>query len=515
MQGRTDTPIFDRWAPWALTIITGSMLLWLALARSHSLGMGHQLGEIIQSTWLIEGGYRPVSTLSGGNYMAEQAAFLLYPISLITNFLASYRVTTLLVLQSFSLALGIVPLWRIARGPGNLRVGATAAVIFAYSFYAAVHNLNIAGFHTEAMALPALIAAVLFGLSDRNVPFAACIAVVLLARADLGLVVAGLGLLLAFEGRRRKGMLVAAIGLGWVLFAVLVLQPWFLTDAATYPHVEAFSAFGDAPLNILGGIISDPVAFLRVVGSEGNFIGLVSLFAPVLFLPVVAFRYLLPALPLYAMYLAADVAPGRIAESAQTVPMTAFVFVATVFAMQRSGRILVERVNVDRRVIVALLMTATVFFLRNSATSLYESPWNWDERTANAEGIAQLAALIPDDPNVNVRASDSALPLLAERIAIYDLDTSGLEPDTDAARENVDYILFDHTEAPRFDASLSGGFALFASNLQLSGWQLIGEVSPTDSDGNLIERQRVRLWRFSGVESDSDTPAEDPLSADS
>lgn len=494
-----------------ITIIAGSMLLWLASARSHSLGMGHQLAELIQSTWLIEGGYRPVSTLSGGNYMAEQAAFLLYPISLLTNFLASYRVITLLTLQSFALALGVVPLWRIARGPGNLRVGATTAVVFAYVFYAAVHNLNIAGFHTEAIALPALLGAVLFGLTDRQIPFYLCIAVVLLARADLGLVVAGLGLLLAFEGWRRKGMIVAAIGLGWVLFAVLVLQPWLLSDASNYPHIEAFSAFGDAPLNILGGIVSDPLAFLRVVGSERNFIGLVSLFAPVLFLPVVAVRYLLPALPLYAIYLAANVPEGNLAESAQRVPMTAFVFVATVFAMQRSGRILVERVNVDRRVIVALLMTATVFFLRDSTTSLYESPWNWDERTANAEGIATLAGLIPEDPNINVRASARALPLLAERIAIYELDTSGAEPDTDSARENVDYILFDHTAAPRFDDSLSGGFARFNSNLELSGWQLIGEEAPLDAEGNQIERQRVRLWRFSGGENEPSVLSTDSL----
>lgn len=503
MQGRTDSPMFDRWAPWVFTLLMGLMLLWLALARAHSLGTGRQLAELIQSTWLIESGYKPISTLSGGNYMAEQAAFLLYPISIITNLFSSYRVTALLTLQSFALAVGVVPLWRIARSPmlGNLRVGASAAVVFAYAFYAAVHNLNIAGFHTEAFALPALLAAVLFGLTGRTWWLYAAVVVVLLARADLGLVVAGLGILLAAEGRRRNGLIIAAVGLAWVLFAVLYLQPLFLdVDPRAYPHVDAFSAFGDAPFNILGGILSDPIAFLKVVGSEQNFIALVGLFAPVLFLPVVALRYLLPALPLYAMYLAADVTPGNLSESAQTVPMTAFVFVATVFAMRRSGRILVERVNVDRRVIVALLLTSTVFFLRNSTTSLYESPWDWDERSRNAQGIANLAAMIPDDPNINVRASARALPLLAERVALYELDTTGEEPDDEAAKENVDYILFDHSAAPRFDDSLDGGFAVF--NIQLEsadGWNLIAEDIPATADGQKIMRQGVRLYRFGAV----------------
>ena len=52
-------------------------------------------------------------------------------------------------------------------------------------------------------------------------------------------------------------------------------------------------------------------------------------------------------------------------------------FVATVFALQRTGRVLVERYRVDRRVVLSLVLTASVFFVVDSASSLYEKPWGW------------------------------------------------------------------------------------------------------------------------------------------
>ena len=54
-------------------------------------------------------------------------------------------------------------------------------------------------------------------------------------------------------------------------------------------------------------------------------------------LPLVAPRYVLPVLPLFAVYLVADVPSGQLAEAPQTVPMIPFVFAATVFALARIG----------------------------------------------------------------------------------------------------------------------------------------------------------------------------------
>jgi len=486
VQGRLDHPNVDRFTPWVVSLALFGVLFSLALARSRSVDMGADLAAWLQSTWLLGEGFKPEATLTDGNILAEQVAIILYPLALVTRFVPTFRTEILLLIQAAALAITIVPLWRLARGPGRLRVGVTSAVAFAFSVYAAVHNINLAGFHPSALALPALVGAVLFGLEGHRYRYIACVALVLSCRADLGLAVAALGILLVLEGKRRWGVWTMLAGLGWIVLAVFVVQPRLAGDL--WPHVGAFQNFGDTPFQVIGGIISNPVDFLREVFSEANFRTVVTLFAPVLFLPLVAPRYLMPVVPLYSLYLAADVTVGRLAESPQTMPMTAFIFVATVFALKRSGQVLVERVNVDRRVVVALLLTASVFFVRDAVASPYEKPWNWSERQSDDVALIQAASLIPED--ALVRASARALPLLAERLGIYELvitaptpDAPG--PDYKALVQDVDWIVFDPQSAPQWDADPLAP-QIFQGRLGREGFTRVDLGVTVDIDGEAV-----------------------------
>lgn len=489
VQGRLDHPNFDRFTPWLIATALFGSLLVLALARNHSVQTGGDLAAWLQGTWLLGEGYKPEATLVSGNLLAEQAALIVYPLSLLLRYLP--RTTTLLVIQALALSLTVIPLWRLARGPGRLRVGVTSAVAFAYCVYSGIHFVNLAGFHPAAVALPAIVGAVLYGIEGKRWPFMLCVAMVLVCRADLGLSIAGLGVLLVVEGRRRWGLWTVAVGLGWAVFAIFLIQP--ALNAGFYPHVDAFASFGDTPFGILWGIVSHPIDFLGEVFSRENFKIVVTLLAPVLFLPLVAPRYLLPAVPLYALYLAADVPIGRLAESSQTVPMTAFIFCATVFALKRSGRVLVERVSVDRRVVIALLLTATVFFVRDSASSPYEEPWNWADRSAADVAILEAVASIPDA--AAVRASDRALPLLAERIAVYELELGAPGEDIDAVVDGVDWIVLDPETVPTWD---SLDVSVFNGALGLRGFQESFDGWVTNADGE-EELTGVRVYQFTGV----------------
>lgn len=470
-QARLDTHEVDRFLPWVAALVLFAVLIGLSAARYRSMLMGTDLATSSQVTWLIGEGYTPESTLLGVNYLGVQAAFVIYPVALLVKVLPTNP--TLLVLQSAALAVGLVPLWRIARTIGNLRIGATAALAFGYSVFAALHNLNVADFHIEVFALPALLAAVLQGLRERWITFWLLVAFILLCRADLGLAVAGLGLLIAYQGDRRMGVITAVVGFSWTALAILVVQPLFLDG--DFPHMVEFASYGSGnPFDVLWGIITHPHDFVSDLTSEENFGTLVMLFAPVLFLPFVAPRYLLPAVPLFALYLVADVQPtGKLEEATQTIPIAAFIFVATVFALKRSGRVLVERVNVDKRLLLALVLTASVFFVLDSATSPYEQPWDWGRRDAADGARLEAIELIPEDGAV--RASPRLLPRLAERTRLYVLVT-----DTDDGRDaapdavlDVEWILLDLEAAPLWTDTLEQ--QRFALGLG-TGWeQVYGE----------------------------------------
>ena len=79
-------------------------------------------------------------------------------------------------------------------------------------------------------------------------------------------------------------------------------------------------------------MITHPFQVLGDLFVEENFNLLVFLFAPVLFLPLLAPRYLLPVVPLEILYLVADV-PEQDVFGSQTVAITAFIFVATTLAL--------------------------------------------------------------------------------------------------------------------------------------------------------------------------------------
>ncbi|MEM7286357.1 MAG: DUF2079 domain-containing protein, partial [Actinomycetota bacterium] len=287
--------------------------------------------------------------------------------------------------------------------------------------------------------------------------------------------VAGLGVLWWLEGRRRLGYSTALVGLAWATVAILVIQPGYA--GGDFPHVEAFAAYGgDNPFSVLWGIVTSPVTFVQELFSQANFLTLVSLLAPVLFLPVVAPRYLLPAVPLFCLYLVADVPSGTLEEAGQFVPITAFVFVALTFGIAKTGRVIVQKVNIDRRLISALVFTAAVFFVRDAVTSPYEEPWAWGRQDGIDQARFDAADLLPED--AVVRAAPKTLPLITERVGLFEL-TLPEDPAVEAfavandASEQVNWIVFDSSEiSPAWSAQLQRQFPrLFCAELARSGWR--------------------------------------------
>lgn len=419
------------------------VLALLSLARSRELSLDEHMAEPMQALWLIGKGFRPSGSLVGYNLLADQLSIVLYPLAWLTTFLPT--ATTLLVIQASALAVGVVPLWRLAREVAQLRIGATMAVVLAYGFSSSVHAVALAGFHPEVIALPALLWAVLYGYLGHPVRYWMAVLVVVAVRADLGFVIAGLGALWWLEGKRTRGIRTLLVGLTYAIVALFVVSP-MITDGS--PHVAAFAQFGDGTLlDVIWGMLTHPGRLVETMFSESNFRACVALLAPVMFLPLVAPRYLAPAVPLFLLYLLADVPAGQLVEAQQTIPVVAFVFVATIFALARIGRVLVERVNVDRRVVIALVLTAAVFFVRDSPASLYSSPWGWGRRMADDGARLAAAELVPDD--AVVRASPTLLPLLTERTGLFELDTSGgyRQERADVAGERVNWIILDRSAA--------------------------------------------------------------------
>jgi uncharacterized membrane protein len=439
-QGRLDDDAADRMLPWIIATVLALVLALLALARHRSLDADPSLAAGVQATFLIAEGSAPEVTVGGGgNALADQLSLVLYPLAVVTRVLPS--ATALLVVQAIALALTVVPLWRFGRAHAGLRVGAVATLAFVFALYPAIHAVNLGGFHAAVFALPALVWAMHLGMAKRILPFALAIAVVLATRSDLGLAVAGVGIVLALTGQRSLGWRTALVGVGWAAVATVVIQP--LVGGGLASHADSFARFGDAPASIVWGMVSQPGEVVGALVRERNFELFVVLFGPLLFLPVLAPRFLVGLLPLQVLYLLADT-PNAELFGPQAVAATAFLFLSTAVALHRLGRQGVERVVVDPRILVALLLAGSVFFIREAAASPYQQPWDWGGQDVTDAARRRAAGVIPAD--ATVVASSEVAVLLAERLQLelWDPDAEPVPADDSTA---MTYVIVDEAIA--------------------------------------------------------------------
>ena len=399
----------DRAIPWILATLLFLGFGALSLARYRSLELGSQLAAWMQGMWLVAEGEDPLVSLTGRDLFDGQFSLIMWPLAKLSAVLPAGPM--LLTLQAFALAIAVVPLWRIARGVLELGVETALVLGLAYGLQPQLHNLNLAEFHPESFAVPAFLWAYLFSQDKQWVRYAIAVAFALSTRSDLGLVVIGLGALLAVEGRTRSGRVTAAAGAIWAILALGVFRADL--SGGEFVYGDAFISYGDGPIAILWGMLTNPTQVLSDFFAEENFQNLVLLFAPWLFLPVLRLRFQLPLLLFGVFQFLADTPPGDFGNPQQYVAALAFLPIAAAFAFRAVGRRSVRRVFVNGRLLGGVLFASAAFFLFASGSSLYNDPWTWGSRSVNDLDVIEATESIrPED---SVAALERALPMLANR----------------------------------------------------------------------------------------------------
>jgi uncharacterized membrane protein len=319
----------------------------------------------------------------------------------------------------------VVPLWRLARNSFDLRLGTTAAVIGAFALAPAVHAANLSMFHPEILAVPALAGAALWQRQKRWVLYWAAVAVILCCRADLGLVVAGLGVVAILDSEVRAGVASVVVGLGWTIAGVIVLDPRLPTE--TLAAAQTFAASGTAPLAEARNLLINPTTVLGDLFAQNSLPILVALFAPLLFLPLSGVRSLIPAVPPLVLGIAAGQAVREAAEpgvpesffgAAMAVVAVVPITIAGLVAISRIGRRSITRINVDHRIVASIVFASLILFVQSAPSSPYQQPWAWGGR--DQVDKARLLALEDVGPVVALTVSPQLSAEVAERQTLYE-----------------------------------------------------------------------------------------------
>jgi hypothetical protein len=356
---------------------------------------------------------------------------------------------TLLVAQAFALAFSGYPLFRIAaRWLGS---SAAVLVVLAYLLYPALGHVATYEMHPGSLAL--LPMAFALDAIDARLPkqlVIAC-ACMLLCRASLGLEVMALGALAWLAARddtreaaavagnprraaafshvpalRRAGITVAVLGFGYLALSMLVLRPIFGATAVAPGSMDLhFGPWGGSPFGIALALFTRPGDVLAHLASSARLNYIPMVLAPWAFVPLLAPRTLLAALPAIAINLSSVFPTTTRIDSHYLSSALPVLGVSAIYGAHRLGREGLRllghqppRWQALRP--IAFAMTAVAALASATAGGM---PWSLDyaagDFRADARTFAARAVLAQIPQGVSVQAPDPLLPHLAERSAVH------------------------------------------------------------------------------------------------
>lgn len=400
------TPVAPDRRPLLIAAALFGALWGLSLLRSWTLLGSYDLGYFSQASWLLREGHDPFVTVRGIHLLGDHASFVFYPIAFTFGWLGT---AGLLGFQALALAVGVVPLWLLARQVVGLSAGVALGLCGAYALYPALSNVNLFDFHPETVVVPALLGAV--WLLHRGGPWWAyglCVAAVLTSREDVAVTVLCLGLYGMTQRRVRVGAVTAVAAAGWLVLELFVVLPHFA--GGTYVQGNRFGQYGATLGEAVVYMLTHPFEVLGDFATKPNLYVIVGLLAPLLFLPVLGWRHLWPGIPLQLAYLLTNVDAAHTLTAQYTVTTIPFMFVGAAFGLR-------HRRVAGRVPPVALVGAALACFLVFGTASPRHSPWDWARRDRVDRARLDAAELVPSD--APVAATVRMWPLLAERRDLY------------------------------------------------------------------------------------------------
>jgi len=443
MQARLDTAWVDRTLPWLVAGVLTLLLMAIGFATQRSLDGGPSLAVWSQAAWNLEHGRGPVSSLAGGDVVGEQWAFASLPLLHLGRWLPIGAV--LAVAQPLCLGLAVVPLWRMAREVAKLRLGVTMALTLAYCGAPVIYAANLNGWSAVVPAVPALAWAAWFGQRRRWVAYGLCLGLALLARADVGMVLVALGLLGITSGDTRSGTVTASVGALWTVAYLAVVAP--AVPRAPMTAAEAVLARGTAPLAVL----RDPLRLVTDLVIQPNVGALVVLVGPLLFLPLVVPRFVLPALPAIVLGLVGEEAvrqavgptPGEVLLPSVLLLALVPLVLAGIVALSRVGQPSVTRIRVDHRVVAAILLASIAIFVQVAPASPFNEPWAWGSQDEVDRARMDAVDVLDEvDGATSVTVSPQVTVLVAERARVEEL---GIAPPGEGWEPATRTVLLDTT----------------------------------------------------------------------
>jgi len=419
----------------ALMGLFSLVFTWLALRRHEAFWTGRfDLGNMVQAVWSTANGNPLDVTNTAGVQFSRLGAHVDPILALFAPLWHLWPAPEmLLVSQVLIVATGALPtFWLARRWLGDDRLAVACAAV--YLMYPPVQWLVVTEFHPVALATPLLLFCIWAVEEERPAWLAVCAPLAALSKEQVGLSLAMLGVWALVRHRRwRTGWALIVGGTAWSVFCVAVVIPHFSPTGGS-PFVNRYAEFGDSQGDVVRTLLTRPWEALETAVSVGRFEYLLALLLPLLLLPLFAPLLALGALPDLALNLLAEYWPQHSVQYQYTATISPFLIAASIAGLARVRRMgmpgLLRPLRPllrDPGILAVLLVVAVVIGgYRSGPLPFWKHvPGGSTDRaqeytvTFHARVQAEAVALVPEDPEVAVSASNLMGSRLSARRRIY------------------------------------------------------------------------------------------------
>jgi uncharacterized membrane protein len=484
-------------------LLVGIAILIYAIVFSHFVIMKHyafktyawDLGIFNQSFWttLYDGKlfYSTVELLvnPSGSFFGVHFSPILV---ILLPFYAIYSAPqTLLVVQSFILAVGAVPLYKLTLHVSKYRVIGLVFVL-VYLLYPPLQGINWFDFHVQSFLPLFFFSAVYFYVKQDWKPYLIFIVLALMCEEHVAMIVFFVGVYAILDHRKHlKSVIMArklkdpiflvsattlALAVLWYLSVLWIRRTFFPFD----PHF-AYEFNATANWSVLG--VQDPLlvpiyVFLhptQAVAALGyDFLAkiayLLGLFGPLALRPFFSPKHVLPTVPWFVSALFSNYSPYYSIFNQYPAYVITFLFVASVFAIIDEGE--TPNLKMVKKRLFVILFCSLIAFSMVSPLSPVVSVIYPDRglaiATRHEELIREILAYVPS--TASIMAQSNLFPHVSSRInsfVIPSIHPIWAQKETEfrdfanQTLQKVDYVLVDFASDP---ASTTMVFTLMQDN---------------------------------------------------
>ena len=381
---------------------------WWSLRKYDAFqAAGFDLGIFAQGLWLLSRLKAPFVTLMGLDLFGDHTSYIL--LALVPLYRLVPHPETLLVVQTFALALGALPVFLLARLVVRDSWFALVPAV-AYLLMPALGWLNLENFHPDSFEVPLVLFALYFVARARWRPYLVMVLLLLTVKEDFALVVVPLGIYVALRRNWKVGALTVGVAAVWFPLAFLVLQP--LLSGTTAGGLDMwripFGGFG----GVLRTFVTAPWTVIAYMFTGAKLKYLLELFAPLLFLPLLTARTLMVA-PVLAFNLISTFYYQTNLHYHYTSLVIPVLTVAAILSLDRFDLQKVRR----WAVVLVLLATCVSAYLWGPLPGSRAAGSLTDPKDPQAVAAAEAVALIP--PHAVVASRDKFASHLTSRDSVY------------------------------------------------------------------------------------------------